>query len=439
MTIFALILALVSAWVVDPADPTLLVFPPYGHCMGIYRAGTEQLAMLLGGLVRFDDPQGLACVKLSEWDSPGENDDDELAVYGVNSRTGHIIYNANMYTLGLYGGNGSGPAQLSAPHGIAADPSGLVVVADTGNRRVVVLERRGTRMKTSSIIEDGFSEPWGVAIGERRSIYVTDRGTGVLRIYDSPSDPAPRSIALDRPTGVAVYGDGSWNALDERFAVAVCSGGTVLNRIEGGEVVASAGISDCGGSVFNYPVIDYYGNTWVTDSISCMIHKFDPDLDYIASFGSPGTGDRQLDRPTGLTLWRRYGQIFVAEREGARYFWVGTDMKIGSFSSSGRGFTMTGTLLEKSMVLAQVFDESGADVATMHNGRMDTGPFTFTWDGTDVLGNPVRGGSMELVIRIEPTYSSRGYFSKTFRQRFEMDIVETGAGQEDGSRRGGRT
>lgn len=439
MTVVALLLALVSAWVADPAEPTLLVFPPYGHCMGIYRAGTEQLAMLLGGLVRFEDPQGLACVKLSEWDNPGEDDDDELAVYGVNSRTGHVIYNANMYNLGLYGGNGSGPAQLSAPHGIAADPSGLVVVADTGNRRVVVLERRGTRMRTRRIIEDGFSEPWGVAIGERQSIYVTDRGIGALLIYDSPSDSTPRSIALDTPTGVAVYGDGSWNALDDRFAVAVCAGGTTLSRIEGGEVVASAGISDCGGSVFNYPVIDYYGNTWVTDSISCMIHKFGPDLGYIASFGSPGTGDRQFDRPTGLALWRRYGQVFVAEREGARYFWIGTDMEIESFSTSGRGFTMTGTLLEKSMVLTQVVDESGAEVATMHNGRMDAGPFTFSWDGTDVLGDPVRGGAMELVIRIDPTYSSRGYFSKTFSQQFEMDIIEPSAGEEEGSRTGGRS
>ncbi|MDM7993517.1 MAG: FlgD immunoglobulin-like domain containing protein [Candidatus Fermentibacter sp.] len=428
--------AALSAWTVEPAEPTLLVFPPYGHCMGIYRAGTDQLAMLLGGLVRFDDPQGLACVKLTEWNSPGEEDDDELAVYGVNSRTGHVIYNANMYTLGLYGGNGAGDAQLSSPHGIAADASGLVVVADTGNGRVVVLERRGTRMRAREFIEGGLSEPWGVAIGDRHSIYVTDRALGTLLIYDSPSDSTPSTVSLDTPTGLAVYGEGQWNALDEDFAVAVTAGGTSLCRIEDGGVTATATLDDCGGSVFNYPVIDYYGNTWVSDSISCRIHKFDPDLDYVASFGSPGTGDRQFDHPTGLAMWRRYGQVFVAEREGARYFWVGTDMAPGVLSATGRGCSVSGTLFEKSMVLAQVTDASGTAVATLHNGRMEEGGFSLSWDGTDVLGDPVQGGTMELVIRIEPTYSSRGYFSKTYSQSFQMDLVEVAA--PDSTGRSGR-
>lgn len=422
-TLFAL-LGMVGSWVADPVEPTLLVFPPYGHCMGIYRAGTDQLAMLLGGLVRFDDPQGLACVKLTEWNTPGEEDDDELAVYGVNSRSGHVIYNANMYTLGLYGGSGSGDTQLSSPHGIAADPSGLVVVADTGNRRVAVLERRGTRMRARSFISEGLVEPWGVALGDRQTIYVTDRGAGMLLIYDTAADSTPASFPVEEPSGVAVYGEGAWNALEESFVIVVSRGGTALQRIEGGEVVATAVLADCGGSSFNYPVVDYYGNVWVSDSVSCMIHKFDPDLGYIASFGSPGTGDREFDRPTGLALWRRYGQVFVAEREGARYFWVGTDLEFVRFYAPGRSLEVSGALCEKSMMLAQVVDRSGTVVATLQNGRMDQGPFVLSWDGTDVLGDPVQGGGMELVIRIEPTYSSRGYFAKTFRRDFTMDLVE---------------
>ena len=132
-----LLTVILTGYFADPQEPTTLVYPPFGHCMGIYRAGTEQLAMLLGGLVRFDNPQGLACVKLEAWDDPGSADDDELAVYGVNSGSGHIIYNADMYTLGLYGGSGSDYDQLLRPHGIAADPQGRVLVADTGNRRIL--------------------------------------------------------------------------------------------------------------------------------------------------------------------------------------------------------------------------------------------------------------------------------------------------------------
>ncbi len=69
--------------------------------MGIYRAGQEQLNMLLGGMISFDDPQGLAAVLPDEWDTPDPGDDDELAVYGINSGSGHIIYNASHVHPGL--------------------------------------------------------------------------------------------------------------------------------------------------------------------------------------------------------------------------------------------------------------------------------------------------------------------------------------------------
>lgn len=419
----SLLLIITAAWTVEPEGPSTLVYPPYGHCMGIYRAGTEQLSMLLGGLVRFDDPQGLACVKLSEWNRPGEEDDDELAVYGVNSGSGHVIYNATMYTLGLYGGEGPGDSQLSSPRGIAADPSGLVVVADTGNGRVVVLERRGARMRPRSFIEDGLVEPWGVALGDRQRLYVTDRAQNALFIYQTPSDSVPDRIDLPAPTGVAVYGEGQWNYYDDDFVVVVCGDGTSLRRVEDGAVTAEAGLDECGGSVFCWPAVDYYGNVWVTDSTQCRIHKLDRNLDHLTSFGSPGSGDFEFDRPTGIALWRRYGQFFIAEREGARYFWAGADMRISSFTPRSRGLGIGGVLFEPVNMLAQVFSPDGSAVFTLHNGRMDAGAFDLDWDGTDVLGNPLQGGRMRIRMRIEPTYSSRGYFSKTWEQQFEMDLI----------------
>jgi hypothetical protein len=399
--------------------------------MGITRAGTEQLAMLLGGLVRFDDPQGLACVKLTEWNEPGEGDDDELAVYGVNSGSGHVIYNATMYTLGLYGGEGSGQTQLSSPHGIAADPGGTVVVADTGNGRLVILERRGARLRPRSFVTQGLVEPWGVALGDRQVIYATDRAGGALLVYDGPEDVEPMRVPLDSPRGVAVYGGGSWNYYDEDFAVVVCDDGASLARVDGSAVTATAVLSDCGGSSFCYPALDYYGNTWVTDSAACMIHKFDRDLDHVGSFEA-APGQDGLDGPTGIALWRRYGQVFVAEREGARYLWVGTDIEIASFEPSPRGLSLSGRILEPSNMLAQVLDPGGSAVFTLHNGRIEQGGFEFDWDGTDVNGDPVPGGAMTVSIAVEPTYSSRGYFEKTLLNGFQMQVMEpdtTGSGR----------
>ena len=176
----ALLLALCASFIVEPDHATTMVFPPYGHCMGIYRAGTEQLAMLLGGLVRFDNPQDLACVKLEAWDDPGRSDDDELAVYGVNCGSGHIIYNASMYTLGLYGGEGPEEDQLSSPHGIDAEPDGSVYVADTGNRRVMILQRRGSRIRPAGRLPFEFEEHWAVSVTVDGSLCVTDMAGGAL-------------------------------------------------------------------------------------------------------------------------------------------------------------------------------------------------------------------------------------------------------------------
>ncbi|MEA3266809.1 MAG: hypothetical protein U9P42_07690, partial [Candidatus Fermentibacteria bacterium] len=157
MSFFLIAMVIGSGFTTDHHENTTIVFPPYGHCMGIYRAGQDQLTMLLGGMIQFDDPQGITAVLPDDWDTSDPSDDDELSVYGVNSGSGHIIYNASMYALGFYGGQGSGPDELSSPHGIAATTTGVVYVADTGNHRVAVLKRSGQRISPDTFIE-GFSE-----------------------------------------------------------------------------------------------------------------------------------------------------------------------------------------------------------------------------------------------------------------------------------------
>jgi streptogramin lyase len=419
------LMAFLFLYTIEPQGPTTLVYPPFGHCMGIYRAGTEQLSMLLGGLVRFDDPQGLACVKLTEWDGPGRDDDDELAVYGVNSGSGHIIYNATMYTLGLYGGTGSGPTELRSPHGIAADPSGRIVVADTGNSRIAVLGRQGPRIVPVGFITEGLSEPWGVALGSDGAIWVTDRAAGLLLRYEDPDDTVPDEVPLDFPRGVAVYGGGTYDFYDEdSFQAVIVRDGAAMVRLEEGEVTAEVTPGEYGGSFFNYAAIDYYGNVWVTDSVSCMIHKFDRDLAYITSFGSPGTGDFQFDCPTGIALWRRYGQVFVGESEGARYFWLGTDFVAPEFAGQERGMSFRSALTEQSNVLIQILDSSGSVAASLPGGRNLDRLVDLTWEGVADDGYPVPDGDYLMRVTIEPTYSSRGYFAKVLEQSFSIPAGE---------------
>ena len=425
MNMILTILMLVTGYFVDPPVPTTLVYPPFGHCMGIYRAGTEQLSMLLGGLVRFDNTQGLACVKLDDWDDAGSGDDDELAVYGVNSGSGHIIYNANMYTLGLYGGNGSGPDELLLPHGIAADPSGLVLVADTGNRRVVILRRSGSRLIREGVLHGDFQEPWDVALDGIGSIYITDRAGDRLYIYSSITDSLPEIVEIDSPTGVDVVRDDRWFNNEDEFIVVITDDASSIVKLTEGEIVATASLSDCNGSFFNYPSIDFWGNVWVTDSISCCVHKFTDSMDYICSFGSEGSGDREFYSPTGLTIWKRFGQVFIGEREGARYFWIGADFINVSIEPTGRGLQVDGTLTEYALVEAMIFDDEGEPVFRLAEGRYPEGSFHAEWEGITARGIQVPGGDYSIELIIQPLYSSKGYFSKTFTEDFTMDLLDT--------------
>jgi len=414
------LLMIVTGFFVEPSVQTTLVYPPFGHCMGIYRAGTSQLALLLGGLVRFDDPQGLACVKLTDWDRPGSADDDELAVYGVNSGSGHIIYNADMYTLGLYGGSGSDEDKLLAPHGIAADPSGLVLVADTGNRRVVILSRNGSRLIQEGQLSGDFQEPWDVALDGAGGIYVTDRAADRLYIYDSLSDSMPDVIELDSPSGVDAVWNEAWFHEDEEFTVVVTENASSIVKLVEGEILAEVSLSNCGGAYFNYPAIDFWGNIWVTDSISCSVHKFTEDMEYLCSFGSEGIGDRQFQFPTGLAIWKRYGQIFLAEEEGARYFWIGADLVDPVIEPTGRGLLVEGTLTEDALVDAMIYDDADEPVYRLAEGRYSAGAFSAEWDGSAGRGMMAPEGEYLMELVIQPVYSSKGYFSKSFSEEFSI-------------------
>lgn len=422
MNMILAVLMIVTGYFVEPPVTTTLVYPPFGHCMGIYRAGTEQLSMLLGGLVRFDDPQGLACVKLEDWDDPGSADDDELAVYGVNSGSGHIIYNANMYTLGLYGGSGSDPDELLNPHGIAADPSGFVLVADTGNRRVVILRRSGSRLVREGVLHGEFQEPWDVALDGAGGVYVTDRAGDALFIYSSLSDTLPDVIELDSPTGVDAIRSERWFHNEEEFIIVITDDASSIVKVEGGETVAEADLADCSGSVFNYPAIDFWGSVWVTDSISSCVHKFNGSMDYICSFGSEGSGDREFYSPTGLAIWKRYGQVFIAEMEGARYFWIGADLIDVNIEITGRGLKIDGILTEYSLVDAMISDSEGQPVFRLAEGRYPAGDWSATWAGITSRGVQLPGGDYSMELIIQPVYSSKGYFSKTFTVDLTLDI-----------------
>jgi hypothetical protein len=415
--------------------PTTLVFPTFLHTWGIHKATSMHLFLFLGLKTRFNNPQGLAAVRLRTWDDPtSQHDDDELTVYGVNSGEHHIIYNTSMYSLGIYGQEGNGSGQFQNPRGIAADEHGNVYVADTGNHRVVHLYNSGKGLTWAGVIGshgDGpghFLSPCDLALDSQGHLYVADTGNDRIQVFDAHGQylreinadlVSPRSIAV-------ITSQERWSYYGGTYICVVDSGGYRLHKFTPqGRLLKRAKSQETGMSQarFGYLAIDYYGNTWVTDAENHCLHKFDRHLNFIVSFGHKGKGDREFISPRGVAIWRRFGQVFVAEKAGAQYYWVGVDLLRVEVSQNSRAekVKIRFFLTERAYLTIDIWDDHGERIKTLVTAKIEPlGDRTYFWDGRDATGNLAAPGEYRVKITAEPTYSSYHYFQKVVEKRIKL-------------------
>jgi hypothetical protein len=403
--------------------PSTLVFPTFEHTWGIRKARAVHLFMFIGLRTRFDDPRGLATVRLRSWDDPGtEDDDDELVVYGVNSGRNNIIWNTSMTAIGVFGDD-----LLHRPEGIAAHPDGRVWVADTGNHRVVRLFNPGDRLIRRGIIggqgegPGQFRSPSDVAVDSQGRLYVADTGNSRIQVFDADGR-LKRLIGddLEEPLRIAVIDAGErWSYHRDSYLCVTDRSGRLLVKMSlEGRTLAVAGerVTDRKKASYGYPAIDYYGNVWVTDGDNHCLHKFDRDLNYIVSFGKRGEGRGEFQSPRGLAIWRRFGQVFVAEEGGAQYYWIGIDVLDAGIdrNPAGSGWLIHFYLTERGYVTVEIRDGENRPAGLLvSNRQMSIGPHDLRWDGRRPGGGPLPEGPCTVRITAEPTYSSYHYFKKT--------------------------
>lgn len=415
----------------DNPEPTTLVFPPFGHCYGI-RKGTERhLWMFLGNRARFKDPQGLAAVKLEEQNEKGSKDDDELTVYGVNSGMHHVIYNQSLLSLAKYGRKGDGVGEFKNPKGIAANPEGDVLVADVGNHRVVHLANRKTELEHVKFFgKEGtgpgeFRYPNQVALSDDGLVFVTDTGNNRIQVFrlagnylrQYPDVESEGFIEFDRPDGIAVTtSDERWSRHHLSFMCVVDSSRSRLRKISmNGDVKATIRPADLPYQSVElaYLAIDYYDNVWATDTKNHTVHKFDRDLNYIVSFGSEGDDDFEFEEPRGITIWRRFGQVFVAEKKSAQYYWIGVDVLNPKVRATEESLHLTATLTETARVSAEIFKDGQSVRKALAELFQDVGELD-----QKISIEKLEPGDYTLKLTARPTYSSKKYFSKEFELPF---------------------
>ena len=306
----------------------------------------------MGSAARFNYPGGVAV------DGSGNVFVADTGNYTIRK----ITADGDVTTLaGSAGSNGSangtgsaarfGSSRYGGPYGVAADNSGNVFVADTGNHTIrkitadgVVTTLAGTAGSIGSADGTGsvarFYSPHGVAVDGSGNVFVADTGNFTIRKITAGGVVTTLAGSPGR------YGSADGTGSDARFGyffgddlggggafgVAVDSSGNVfvadfynsaIRKITAAGVVTTLADVSGGGNSAGSPVgvaVDGSGNVLVTDSSNSAILKIAADgvvttvaglADRSGSADGPGSAARFL-YPGGVAVDGR-GNVFVAD------------------------------------------------------------------------------------------------------------------------------
>jgi len=200
-------------------------------------------------------------------------------------------------------------ARMLLPQAIALDPqSGEIYIADTGNRRILILGSGG-ELRGRFACRGG--EPIGVAVSSGGAIYVTSSGSGTIDVYDYKGrllrTISPKDSRLGKDP---VFGRMSIDKDDRLYAV-------VPNR----KLVACFDLDGRVRLVLSDPermeaVSDVCaapdGTVYVVDSAGTPLRRFDRSGKLLGSFGRHANGPQDFSLPTALEVDSR-GRIWVVD------------------------------------------------------------------------------------------------------------------------------
>jgi DNA-binding beta-propeller fold protein YncE len=165
------------------------------------------------------------------------------------------------------GGRGTGKGELDSPMGIAVDPNGNVLIADTNNGRIEKFSPTGAFLSIIGSKGSGhgqLGEPNGIAVDRSGNIYVAEVG----------SNHRVQKLAPDG-TFIAEWAPGFYGP--RKIAI---------------------GPDD---------------SIYVVDQGRTRIVKFSPDGQVLTVWGSKGSGDGQFNDPTSVTVDSTSGKVYVAD------------------------------------------------------------------------------------------------------------------------------
>jgi DNA-binding beta-propeller fold protein YncE len=226
---------------------------------------------------------------------------------------------------------------MEAPHGVATDASGRVVVADPPAHAVHVLDFRG---KTSFRIQGGkdrrLQTPAGVATDGLGNIYVSDSERGMILVYDHLGrfrhylGKIKGEAYFERPEGIAVDGPSG------RIYVADTARNSIFVLDLRGAVVGSFGEKSRGKGEFSKPtsVVFAGGQLFVLDSFGSRVQVLDGQGNLLRQVKTPNDNHSPPDH-TGLAI-DSAGNLYVSDEvEGKVRVYSQEGRLVGAFGRLG--------------------------------------------------------------------------------------------------------
>lgn len=168
--------------------------------------------------------RGAAATFAEEWraglDKPeGVVSGPDGRIYATSASRNTIMVFAGRDAVAKSGPFGGGPNRFRGPHDIALDAQGRFYVADAGNDRVKILNRKLEVIQTLDGAPYHFSGPKYLALDERGWLYVADELNNQVKILDAArrlvavigtGEPGTGPGQLNRPEGVEVWQNHLW-------------------------------------------------------------------------------------------------------------------------------------------------------------------------------------------------------------------------------------
>jgi len=206
---------------------------------------------------------------------------------------------------------------LQQPVGIAPHPRGGVLVADSGNNRVVWINDTGDVRATWGGEGDHlgqFQRPLGVAAGSDGRIYVADYLNDRVQVLAASDESEGKwssfgdDVGFMGPADVTVDQDGL-------VYVVEFNGGRVVKLDSSGRLLKTWGEQGHGLKEFYYPTritTGPDGNLWVTDAYNHRLKVYDPEGNLLYIIGSEGDAKGQFNVPGGVAFDAQ-GRVWIAD------------------------------------------------------------------------------------------------------------------------------